>query len=147
MPGNLRSFDLPWNRVYSVGITSLAVLFEWKEDALIRASSRSLMVLAIVLPVVSCFCWVPIQAEACHSSAEMADCCCNEQGISKGGTTDLIYVLPCPTPKLPELQGFAVLQHSVSLQTTLFIDREPTASHLRSRSFPSLYLLNSSFLL
>ena len=119
------------------------------EAGLARAFSKQLMVFAILLSVLTCFCWAQVEVEGCHASQAVTDCCCAERDALSSEATVLVYVFNASVPKLPDSDEQTCSEYASAffLKTDPLFDRTDRSSPLRSRCAPSRYLLNASFLI
>ena len=145
--------------VFFAGIVLLIVIDRFPREpesflirgkiGLSRAFSKQLMVFAILLSVLTCFCWAQVDVERCHASQAVTDCCCAERDALSSEATGLVYVFNASAPKLSDSVGQTCSQYASAffLKTDPLFDGTDRSSLPRSRFAPSRYLLNASFLI
>ena len=116
--------------------------------ALPRKSSALFLSLALLLPVLTCFCWAQVEAQACHAAAEMSDCCCSREVEVSNEAPDPVQAFLAPTLKLPEPQLCVAFEGaSFSVLESFHTRQAEVSGRLSWRPSPALYLLNTSFLI
>ena len=95
-----------------------------------------------------CLCQMPVDMPDCHPSAEVSDCCCDQEVVVPDEMPDSGNAVLAPVFKLLELS----VSHSSGIPTVLSEHPLPslqaaTGSAASLRSPPVLYLHHASFLI
>ena len=114
-------------------------------SVLLKTSTSYAVIVALLVAVLSCLCWVQLVSDSCHTAPAMANCCCGDQPEVNQDERELPSALPATTQAVPIIHQNSTTTHGSC--TYRMVGHARISDISATRASPQLYQLNTSFLI